>query len=187
MKIALIRHGRPDIEAKAMIHHKSFNEWLMKYDKAVIDKNFPVADSLLEKIKDCQLFVCSDLGRSISSFELLGFAGGAIVDPFFRECEVPYSKRVNFYCRADILTVIYRVLWLMGFSANCESKAEATARANLCAEKLIAFASEYGFVSFVGHGFLNRFIAAALVERGWSGPKQPGKKHWSCDVYEIAN
>jgi len=42
-------------------------------------------------------------------------------------------------------------------------------------------------VLFVGHGVYNRIIANELNASGWSGPKNPGTKHWSHGVYKTNN
>lgn len=185
MKIALIRHGQPDIELKEKIRHTQFKNWLNEYDRAAVGgKNVP-PDFLRKGVENYELFICSDLERSISSFRLLDINKLPIVDPLFRECEIPYFSRGGFHCRADILVITYRIMWLLGGSANCESKSLATDRAERCADKLVQLADVFGSVAFVGHGFLNRFIASSLSERGWIGPRRPGKGYWAYDIYEL--
>ena len=185
MKIALIRHGQPDIELKGKIRHTEFKNWLDKYDCAAVEEKNPPPDSLRKDVENYELFICSDLKRSISSFNLLNISKLPVVDPLFRECELPCWSRGSFRCRADILVIVYRLMWLLGASANCESKSAAVERAKRCADNLVELAKTHRSVAFVGHGFLNRFIASSLSERGWLGPRQPGKGYWSHDAYEL--
>jgi broad specificity phosphatase PhoE len=186
MKIALIRHGQPDIELKGKIRHTEFKQWLVEYDCAHVEEKSPPPASLRKDAESYGLFICSDLKRSISSFNLLNINKSLVIDPLFRECELPCWNRGDFSCRADFLVVVYRIMWLLGASANCESKSAALDRAKYCADKLVLLAKTHSSVAFVGHGFLNRFIASSLLDRGWLGPRRPGRGHWSHDVYELS-
>lgn len=185
MKIALIRHGRPEIELKGKIRHAEFKRWLTEYDCAPVEEKNPPPASLRKDANNYELFVCSDLRRSISSFNLLTINKVPVIDPLFRECELPCWSLGNFSCYPDVLVIFYRITWFLGASANCESKSAAMDRAKRCADKLALLANTHSSVAFVGHGFLNRFIATSLRERGWNGPKRPGSGHWSHDVYEL--
>ena len=80
--------------------------------------------------------------------------------------------------------VIFRILWLLGYSKHSESYKEATLRASAAAAKLIELARQHGQMLFVGHGIFNRLVAKALRKQGWVGPKSPGYGYWSVAVYQ---
>ena len=81
---------------------------------------------------------------------------------------------------------LLRGLWFLGFSKNTESISVAKSRAKQASEKLIELAAEYQSVLFVGHGFLNHYIAKELLANNWIGPSSPGKKYWEFGAYRCA-
>lgn len=83
-----------------------------------------------------------------------------------------------------IWAVVFRILWLLGYSRNSESLKEAKSRASEAVEKLSDLAQEYESVLFVGHGVYNRMLANELRRRGWAVPNNPGSNHWAFGVYE---
>jgi broad specificity phosphatase PhoE len=58
-------------------------------------------------------------------------------------------------------------------------------RARGAAQRLIELARERGSVLLVGHGVMNRLIAAALLARGAVGPRRLRSGYWTSGVYEI--
>ena len=73
---------------------------------------------------------------------------------------------------------------MLGYSRNSESFKEAKTRASEAVRRLTEVAHEHERVLFVGHGVYNRMLANELRRSGWSGPKNPGSRHWSFGVYE---
>ncbi|CAN8140204.1 hypothetical protein THIOSC13_1770033 [uncultured Thiomicrorhabdus sp.] len=73
---------------------------------------------------------------------------------------------------------------MFGYSKNSESLQEAKLRATEAVGKLKEIAYEHERVLFVGHGVYNRLLANELRKTGWSGPKNPGSKHWSFGIYQ---
>jgi hypothetical protein len=84
---------------------------------------------------------------------------------------------------AKIWAVIFRLLWLLGYSRNSESFVQTKSRASEAAKRLSGIAQEYENVLFVGHGAFNRILSNEVRRQGWHGPKNPGSTHWSFGVY----
>ncbi|RDH90148.1 MAG: hypothetical protein DIZ77_14085 [endosymbiont of Seepiophila jonesi] len=132
----------------------------------------------------CNAVVCSDLPRSIESAEMLGVEVVDFEASIFREMELPSANWPSPKLPLNVWAVLFRVLWFLGYSSNGESLREARLRALSGASRLEAIAEKHGSVILIGHGFLNRSIAKALLKSGWAGPLDPGKNYWGFGVYE---
>ncbi len=53
----------------------------------------------------------------------------------------------------------------------------------MATDKLIEIAEKHESILFVGHGFINHFIAKELKRRGWTGPKKSPREHWEFSTY----
>lgn len=78
---------------------------------------------------------------------------------------------------------IFILLWFMGLLALKKGFREGRARAREGAQRLASLAEAHGKVLFVGHGFINTYIARELNLPGWHGPKMPGRRYWGYGVY----
>lgn len=183
MKIILLRHGKPDIEANHKLSSREYGGWVAEYNAASIDATHLPHEDTINMAKQCNFFVCSDLPRSIDSAKQLGVQEINIIDPMFREFEVPYSSKRLVRLSPGLWTVIYRLLWVMGYSSNSESYATAKNRAEDCLNKLLVYAENYGNVLFIGHGSLLWYITKLLHAQGWSGPKTAPGKYWQYATY----
>ena len=80
---------------------------------------------------------------------------------------------------------LFRLAWFVGYARNAvENRSQGRIRAERACDRLIRLAQREGTVLFVGHGIFNRFVAAALRRKGWQGPADPGRKHWSYARYQ---
>lgn len=163
-----------------------FHKWIESYNLSGIDPSCQPTFEAAEIAKSCDVVVCSDLARSIVSAKALEINEINTIEPLFREMGLPYGNVPFMKLRPEIWAVLFRVLWLFGYSSNSESIKEARTRAENAANKLRGLAVSNESVLFVGHGFVNRFIAKELLASGWKGPKSPGKSYWEFGVYEYA-
>ena len=85
----------------------------------------------------CQASLSSDLPRAITSVKLLGLENVNTIDECFQKSPFPYLNwnraRLSFVTWA----VIFRLMWIVGFSKNGESLRAAKTRAQLGTDKLI--------------------------------------------------
>jgi broad specificity phosphatase PhoE len=184
MRIILLRHGKPNTPPLKKVSSAEFLEWVEEYNKSGLCQTSEPPAQVLEYIKECKAIVCSDLPRSVESAKALGVGDITLSDALFNEAGMPASNWRILKLSPKVWAVMYRVLWLMGYSNNSESFKEAKARAVLAVNKLTEMAHEHESVLFVGHGVYNRILANELRRSGWSGPKNPGSKHWSIGVYK---
>lgn len=184
MEIIILRHGKPNIPSLDRISPFAFSEWVNSYNASglcSLSKPTLAASEIANKSK---VVVCSDLPRSIQSAKALNIKDITLQSSMFNEAGLPTSGLKFPWLSPKTWAVIFRILWLLGYSKNSESFNETKARARQAANKLIELAEIESRVLFVGHGVYNRMIANELKAKGWSGPKSPGTKHWSFGVYK---
>jgi broad specificity phosphatase PhoE len=185
MKIVLLRHGKPRLSDFGKMTGSEFCDWIESYDVAPLDLEFPAPTDSIKISESCNAAICSTLVRSIESSNELGLTEKVKASSEFIEASLPSYNIFNLKFSSKIWLVIFRVLWVFGYSPNSESYSEVKIRARKCSDKLVATAKDNDSVIFVGHGILNRLISKELIRRGWQGPAKTKNKHWQFCVYEI--
>jgi broad specificity phosphatase PhoE len=183
-----MRHGEPDVPmlVDIRIRSREFARCLEIYDNRGISSASKPEDAVIDKFKTFNAVVCSDLKRSIDSALLLCSKQALIVDPLFREIEGTYLTIPFFKFAPKTWGNIFILIWLIGLFELKGSFKAGKARARHCAEKLINLAEANSRVLFVGHGFINTYIAKELISLGWNGSKMPSKRYWGYEVYRVA-
>lgn len=187
MEITLIRHGRSQLVENDKMTGLDFMQWVEKYDNHGVFEESTYPSETIEKIAAAKIVVTSDLKRAIESAKLLNPAVTGISDPIFRETELPSVAMKLLKIKPNIWAVLLRILWLCGYSHECESLTDAKLRALKAAQQLMDLAEEHGSVALVGHGFINSFIAKELQKKGWTGKRNTSAKHWNCTSYKFLN
>lgn len=183
MKITLIRHGQPDIDLRTRVRPNKIGDWFSEYNIVKIKKESRPDKATVDAVANSKFIVCSDFVRSINSAEILNVNEIGLIDPEFREVDIPFPDWNFPKAELRIFAGILRLFWFLGYSNNCNSIKTEKARAKLAADKLINFAREYEKVLFVGHGIFNHLLAKELRSKGWSGPKNPGRRYWEYGEY----
>jgi broad specificity phosphatase PhoE len=184
MEITLLRHGKPIIPPLNKISAVEFGDWVQAYnDSGLCSSSKPTTEAMIHA-HTCNAIVCSDLPRSIDSAKELNANNVVLSDSIFNEAGLPVANWHLFKLSPKTWAIIFRVLWLLGYSRNTESYQDTKKRASVAVERLTEIAHQYQRVLFVGHGIYNRILANELRKSGWVGPKSPGSKHWSFAVYE---
>jgi len=183
VQITILRHGEPDFKWQRSIKGSEFRNIESEYDSSGIIGSPPVKSCDLISQHKC--VVCSDFPRSIQSAKALGAKSIHLSSSVFREMNPPYFDNTPITMPLKYWVIILRGLWFLGFSKNTESFLNAKARAKNASEKLVELAGEHHSVLFVGHGFLNHYVAKELLKNNWSGPRSPGKKYWEFGTYEF--
>jgi broad specificity phosphatase PhoE len=183
MKIILVRHGQPDFDFGVKVPAGDIPQLVSTYNAAPLSASPEPSPALMELTAGCNFVVCSDLVRSTESARRLGAEEIHISDPLFRELDLPHFAVPILRLTPYTWFLLFRVLWLLGLSANGESLKRAQRRAGAAAQRLEGLARRHGTVLFVGHGVLNRLIARELLATRWSGPGSTGTAHWDFDIY----
>ena len=168
MKIILLRHGKPRVPVFGKLRACEFHQWIEAYNLAPLDPNSKPSTELVSLAKRCDTIICSNLRRSIESAKVLGVKDIHSIDAIFREFELPYAKGLSRKgapkLSPGVWSVLYRILWFMGYAPNCEPFSAAKQRAASAANILQNKAVSNQTVLFVGHSLLNNFIAKKLRE-----------------------
>lgn len=175
MRIILLRHGAPLVDAPRWQSAAAFRDWLTRYEQAVVAEVPPTG--VCELAAGCNHALCSDLPRSLTSAACLSVS--ASIDPLWRECPLPPPSRSLPPLPTKLWLLGLRLAWLAGYSAGGESFVQARLRARQGAEQLIGLASEHGAVLLVGHGLFNRLLLRELRRRGWALARRSGRAYWS--------
>lgn len=181
MQITILRHGQPEFEWVRSVKGSEIRSLEKAYDSAGIVGEPPKKSQNLADQHN--YVVCSDLPRSLQSAQAIGATTIHLSDSAFREMNIPYFDNISIKLPIKVWVPILRGLWFLGFSKNTESISTAKHRAKLASEKLVELAAEHKRVIFVGHGFLNHYIAKELLANNWVGPSSPGKKYWEFGAY----
>ena len=184
MRVILMRHGKPSLPAQKSVSSLEFINWINSYNAADLCVNLKPTKETVQLAQSCNAIVCSSLNRSIFSAKFLGINEVDVIEHQLREMEMPWGNFTNLNLKPKYWAVIFRILWFLGYSKNSESFKEAKLRAEQAALLLESTAKEKHTVLFVGHGMLNRFIAKALVQRGWETQKKVGSKYWEFGIFE---
>ncbi len=185
-QIILARHGRPAWDFRTPIPGHGLAEWLRGEADAPLDSSHRPSADLERLSRTAKCLVTSPLRRSRDSAQLLAPSTAPLIDPCFREAELPCAIRSGLRLRPNMWAWLARSAWFCGWSAGVESFTAARERASKAASVLTAHAETKGAVVLVGHGLMNILIARRLRSVGWHGPRFPSPQHWSFGIYKRA-
>ncbi|HEY3219901.1 MAG TPA: histidine phosphatase family protein [Gemmatimonadales bacterium] len=184
MTIVLARHGRPAWDFRTPIPGHAFADWFRGEANAPLDSSPRPSAELEQLIRMAKCLVTSPLRRSRDSVDLLAPSTAPLIDPCFREAELPCAIRSRLRLRPELWAWLARSAWFCGWSTGVESFTAARARASQAAMVLASHAKACGAVVLMGHGLMNILIARQLRRAGWTGPRFPRARHWAFAVYE---
>ena len=181
-----MRHGAVEIDvADGWISAIEFPQLLHQYDQSTISADSEPAPATLERFAD-YFIVSSDLARAIDSAQRFHANAPQQRYSLFREVDGAYLPIPWLKLPPKLWAVLFIFMWLAGLFAYKQSIRQAKARAELAADTLEKLAEQHDRVLLLGHGFMNIYIARALRQRAWLGPKTPAKRHWEFGVYSKA-
>ena len=175
----------PELLLNNPISASNFIDWVSSYNASGLSAISYPTESALIYADGCNAIVSSSLQRSIDSAKALNSEKLVLSDKQFIEVGLPSANWRFLKLTLSIWAIVFRILWLFGYSNNSEPVHEAKQRASLAVNKLIHLTHEHQKVLFVGHGIFNRLLISELKNRGWSGPKSLGATYWSFGVYAL--
>ena len=183
-RIVLARHGKPAWDFRTRIPGHALGEWLRGEADAPLDPSSRPSAELARLTRTATCVLASTLRRSRDSAHLLAPSATPLIDPCFREAELPSAFGSSLRLRPEMWAGLARSAWFCGWAAGVESFKSARARAAKAAAVLTDRAKACGLIVLVGHGLMNILIGQRLRAAGWSGPLWPSPRHWSFGVYE---
>ncbi len=147
--------------------HRNSLAGLIEYNAAGLCPTSEPTECAQSFANKCSAIVGSELPRSIESAKTFNNENIVLSDSIFNEPGLPVSNWQAIKLPPKIWAVVFRILWLLGYSRGSESFKEAKLRATEAVEKLTEIALEYESVLFVGHGVYNRILANELRRSGY--------------------
>lgn len=180
-EIILMRHGQPSLTHVDKVSAFEMKRWIEEYEKSeIVEQSAPEASA--EMAKTASVIVSSNAPRALTSLRALRLQP-KLVDDLFREAELPYGSWRRPRLSPFTWVLIFRILWLCGFSEKVEPNRNAKVRAGAAAQQLQSLANQ-GTVLLVGHGFMNRMIAKQLKAAGWTRQHSTGSRYWGAMRYQ---
>jgi broad specificity phosphatase PhoE len=181
MQIALVRHGRPDVDfSQGAARHL---DWVEAYDLAGIDPALPPPARVRELAAASAYALSSDLLRAVDSLAALAGADPAPAESLFREVGLRGLPVSPLPLPPRLRAPLARFGWRVGWSLPKEGPRRLHRRAGAAARRLSTLAATHGSVLLLGHGYFNTLIAWRLLAAGWRGPVWPTGSYWSVAVY----
>jgi len=183
-KIILLRHGEVDIKDYKNISANQFRKWIIEYNNSDIKSEFSSKNEIQNLLNETDILICSNLKRSIQSIEIFDKIPFETND-IFNEAELPYSNWNLLKLNPKIWLIIFRILWLFGYSQNCESFKKTKQRAKNATEKLIELSKQNKPIILIGHGIINKLIQKELILQKWNETKKVKSNNWDYGVFEL--
>lgn len=184
-QIALVRHGKPDMELEGQFTSDEANQYLKCYDSVCIivpeKPFFQIGDN--ERVK----IFSSPINRALTTAQyILGTNKEEItISPVFREFESKIGnstsgkkKSINFWKTTS------RIAWMLGGGKKkgIESFSDAKKRAKEAANILASASEGNQKVMLTAHGFLNRYIKKNLKKMGWKVVEDTGNGYFGTTI-----
>ena len=183
-KIVLLRHAKVVFKEDGKISAHQFTNFIDEYDSSEIEPDFPSKSEVKRLLDKADILICSSLKRSIESLEVFHKTPYKI-DSIFDEAGLPYLNWNFLKLSPKIWALFFRLLWLVGYSHDCESLKETKLRAKKAAKFLSELSKDDTTTVLIGHGVFNRFIAKELTFMGWSQEKRLGTKNWDYGIFKL--
>lgn len=169
-KIVLVRHGPVALKASGLLSFEAFGAFIDAYESSGLADGAPPPEKLSGQLAEVATVLASDAPRVLETLARLDLQAD-VVAADFREAP-PVAPRTRL--RLPVLAWVALARARGEFSpALADARDDLRRRAAACAERL-ADAGQSGPAALVGHGWFNRYVAAALTARGWRKADGPG-------------
>jgi len=182
--ITLARHGRPDADRTVRLDWKGYRDWWAMYDTVGLRADSAPPPDLVDAAGRADILLSSTMPRALQTGQAVSGGRDIRADPVFVEAPLPAPPAPGFYLKPPTWGVVSRILWLMGYSADSESRREAEKRAERAAETLVEAAGTGQEVMLFAHGWFNRMLRPALGRRGYRCVLDGGDSYWSYRRFE---
>ncbi len=183
--ITLTRHGQPALSRKVLLNAEEYRAWWDRYEVGGLLPGQCAPPELISRASAADVIASSTRRRAIESAGLAAPGRNGIGDAIFIEAPLP-PPPLPAWLRLSprIWGFATRFLWwYFDVHSNQESRAQAEARAERAADRLIELSAD-GDVVLFAHGFFNTLIARAFKARGWRYAENNGWKYWSTKRFE---
>ncbi len=182
--IILARHGEPDLSRQVRLNWRGYKYWWRLYDEAGLKPGQDAPKIIKELAVQADKVMTSTLPRAIETAERALGRQVDCLEPLLVEAPLPPPNLGYIRLKPTTWGVLSRISWCLGFSGEGESQRQARARAIKAAAILSIEASGGKMLFVAAHGWFNRMIRPALIQRGFKCVEDHGDLHWSYRRYE---
>ena len=170
---------------KVKLTSSGYRDWWATYEEGVIRRDQSPPDSLRALAARAVAVFSSTRRRAIETARAVAGDRPFTSDMLFIEAPLPPPPLPDgFKVSPRSWGVIARAAWWLGYGEGGETRAEAEARAQEAAERLITASADGGEVLLLAHGYFNNMIGIALQRRGWKLTQDQGFRYWSVRRFE---
>ena len=184
--ITLARHGEPALSRKVRLSAEEYREFWAKYEVGGLLPGQTPPPLLTGFVDRCGVLVASTRLRAIESAQVVARGRAFTQEPLLIEAPLPPPNWPAWIRLSPKLWGFFSRFfwWFFNHHHGQENRAEAEARADVAAGKLIELAASGQDVVVLAHGFFNVLIGRALRKRGWRMTLREGYKYWSTRRFE---
>ncbi|WP_292021080.1 MULTISPECIES: histidine phosphatase family protein [unclassified Brevundimonas] len=184
--IILTRHGEPALSRKCLITARQYGDWWAKYEiGGLLAGQTPPAE-LVAAAQGAGAIYASTRQRAQETAAAVSAGREVMSDVMFIEAPLPPPPVPEWIRLSPKWWGVVSRFWWHAFDHHDgqETRAQAEARADQAARKLIARAEGGQDVLVFAHGYFNHMVGRALKEDGWKLVQNQGFKYWSQRRYE---
>ena len=184
--ITLTRHGEPALSRKCLITARQYGDWWAKYEIGGLLAGQTPPPELVATAQGAGAIYASTRQRAQETAAAVAAGREVVSDVLFIEAPLPPPPIPDWIKLSPKWWGVVSRFWWHAFDhhGGQETRAQAEARAELAARKLIARAETGQDVLVFAHGYFNHMVGARLKADGWKLVHNQGFKYWSQRRYE---
>jgi broad specificity phosphatase PhoE len=184
--IILARHGEPALSRKVRLSAAEYRDFWAQYEVGGLLPGQTPPPKLTSFVERCDVLVASTRLRAVESAQVVAKGRLFTQEPLLIEAPLPPPNWPSWVRMSPKLWGFFSRFfwWFFNHHHGQENRAQAEARADVAAGKLIELAASGQDVVVLAHGFFNVLIGRALLKRGWRMTLREGYKYWSTRRFE---
>lgn len=184
--IILTRHGEPALSRKCLITARQYGEWWAKYEIGGLLAGQTPPPELVAAAQGAGAIYASTRQRAQETAAAAAAGREVMADVMFIEAPLPPPPIPEWIKLSPKWWGVVSRFWWHAFDHHDgqETRAQAEARADQAARKLIERAESGQDVLVFAHGYFNHMVGRALKADGWKLVHNQGFKYWSQRRYE---
>jgi len=184
--IILTRHGEPALSRKCLITARQYGDWWARYEVGGLLAGQTPPPELVAAAQGAGAIYASTRQRAQETAAAVAVGREVMTDVMFIEAPLPPPPVPEWIRLSPKWWGVVSRFWWHAFDhhGGQETRAEAEARAEQAAQKLIARAEGGQDVLVFAHGYFNHMVGARLKADGWKLVQNQGFKYWSQRRYE---